>query len=76
MFWSSTQFASRRRASGFKVVVVGVVVVVVGTVVVLVVESVVVVVINVVVVAIAADVVVSAQFGTEHSSHLSFGSVV
>ena len=78
VFWSSTQFASRRRASGFKVVVVGVVVVVVGTVVVLVVESVVVVVkIVVVVVAIGAVVVVvSAQFGTEHSSHLSFGSVV
>ena len=32
---------------------------------------------TVVVVAIAAVVVVvSAQFGTEHSSHLSFGSVV
>ena len=75
MFWSSTQFASRRRASGFKVVVVGVVVVVVGTVVVLVVETVVVVVVKIVVVTIVV-VVVSAQFGTEHSSHLSFGSVV
>ena len=49
-----------------------------SAVVVLVVESVVVVVVKtVVVVAIAAVVVVvSAQFGTEHSSHLSFGSVV
>ena len=48
---------------------------VVGTVVVLVVETVVVVVVKIVVVTIVV-VVVSAQFGTEHSSHLSFGSVV
>ena len=50
VFWSSTQFASRCKASGFIVVVAGVVVVVVGTVVVVVVETVVVVLVGIVVV--------------------------
>ena len=80
VFWSSTQFASRCKASGLIVVVAGVVVVVVGTVDVVVVVTVVVVevetVLVVMVVVVVIIVVVSAQFGTGQRSLLTFGSVV